>query len=226
MSFTKNSWFISFAASLVVTSIIFMALALFSNYYKAQSVKADMVEGAGSGASTSMSSTSAALALAGVVSSTGTQAQNIPVWLTIPTIGVDAQVDMVGLTADGAMGAPIDPDHVGWLSSSASPGAAGTAVIDGHRGWIEKMAVVFDRLHELHIGDNIYVKDASSTITTFVVREMRSYNTSEDVSAVFGKGGGAISGAHLNLITCDGDWDATSKTYTRRLVVFADKVGK
>jgi hypothetical protein len=30
------------------------------------------------------------------------------------------------------------------------------------------------------------------------------------------------NGDHLNLITCDGIWDADEKSYSKRLVVFAD----
>jgi hypothetical protein len=31
-------------------------------------------------------------------------------------------------------------------------------------------------------------------------------------------------GAHLNLITCAGEWNKGKKSYSERLVVFADKV--
>jgi hypothetical protein len=33
---------------------------------------------------------------------------------------------------------------------------------------------------------------------------------------------GSNDKAHLNLITCDGVWDVTKKSYSKRLVVFAD----
>lgn len=146
--------------------------------------------------------------------------RTIPVRLIIPQIGVDAEVESVGLTIKGAMNAPKGPLNVGWLNINPSPGENGNAVIDGHRGWKDHILAVFDRLHELRTGDRIYVKNSEGFLITFVVREIRTYAPGEDASRVFG----ANIGAHLNLITCDGDWDVGTKSYSRRLVVFADEV--
>ena len=54
--------------------------------------------------------------------------------LTIPSIGVDAGSEYVGLTADGAMGVPKDPSKAAWYSLGPRPGEPGNAVVAGHVG--------------------------------------------------------------------------------------------
>jgi hypothetical protein len=54
------------------------------------------------------------------------------------------------------------------------------------------------------------------------VRELRTYGPDEYASAVFRSSDGK---AHLNLITCEGTWNSAQKSFSNRLVVFADKEG-
>jgi LPXTG-site transpeptidase (sortase) family protein len=79
---------------------------------------------------------------------------------------------------------------------------------------------VFDNLHELAKGDVIYVENASGTTMTFVVQTIKTYDQNADAGAVFSSSDGL---AHLNLITCEGTWNATEKSYSNRIVVFADE---
>ena len=55
----------------------------------------------------------------------------------------------------------------------------------------------------------------------FVVRKIQSYDPGEDASEVFVSNDGK---PHLNLITCDGVWDKQAKQYSKRLVVFSDRI--
>lgn len=144
----------------------------------------------------------------------------LPVRLTIPAIHVDAVVEYVGLTGDGAVEVPKDPLHVAWFNLSPRPGERGVSVIDGHFGWKNNLPAVFDDLHTLRKGDRLYVEDDKGVITTFVVQKTRNYNQSEDASGVFDSSDGKI---HLNLITCEGVWNVVSKNYSERFVVFTDK---
>ena len=79
------------------------------------------------------------------------------------------------------------------------------------------------RLDALAPGDLITVQDDRGVISTFVVRARRAYNLNDDASDVFRSYDGK---AHLNLVTCTGAWDKVAKIYSKRLVVFADKVVK
>jgi LPXTG-site transpeptidase (sortase) family protein len=145
----------------------------------------------------------------------------LPVRLKIPKIGIDAVVESVGLTSEGAMDVPKGPSDVAWLKLGSRPGEHGSAVISGHYGWKNGVPAAFDNLSELRAGDKIYVVDKSGKTIAFAVRELRTYGENDDASDVFGSDDGT---AHLNLITCEGAWNKTRKSYSDRLVAFADKV--
>jgi len=144
----------------------------------------------------------------------------LPVNLKIPKINVDAAVEYVGLTAEGAMGVPEGPLNVAWFNQGPRPGEIGSAVISGHEGWKDGIAAVFDSLYKLNKGDKLYIEDKNGIITTFIVRELRVYDQNGDAANVFGPSDGK---AHLNLITCEGTWNSAQKSYSKRLVVFTDK---
>jgi len=140
--------------------------------------------------------------------------------LKIPKINLNAAIESVGLTPDGAMDAPKGPTNTAWFNLGPSPGEKGSAVIDGHFGWYNGKPAVFDDLNKLQKGDKLYVEDETGASTTFVVRMSRSYDPKADATDVFGSDDGK---AHLNLITCEGVWDKATKSYSNRLVVFSDK---
>ncbi len=144
----------------------------------------------------------------------------LPIHLKIPSINVDASFEYVGLTPEGAMGVPKERSNIAWFELGPRPGEKGSAVIAGHYGWKNGKGSAFDNLYKLHKGDTLYIENEKGEITTFVVRESRRYDPEADASSVFGSNDGL---AHLNLITCEGVWDAVSKSYSQRLVVFTDK---
>lgn len=144
----------------------------------------------------------------------------LPVRLKIPAINVSAAVEYVGLTPQGDLDAPKNPANTGWYSLGPRPGEAGSSVIDGHFGYRDNIAAVFDNLSKLRADDKIYVEDKKGTAAIFVVRETQNYDLQADATAVFRSSDGK---AHLNLITCEGTWNASQKSYSNRLVVFADK---
>ncbi|MDP3994112.1 MAG: class F sortase [bacterium] len=144
----------------------------------------------------------------------------LPVRLKIPSINVDAPVEYVGLTSDGAMDVPKGPVNVAWFNLGPRPGETGSSVIAGHYGWKNNIPAVFDNLHKIRKGDKIYIENGKGAIITFVVREIRTYSKDEAAPDVFGSSDGK---AHLNLITCTGVWNKAEKTRSERLIVFTDK---
>ncbi len=145
------------------------------------------------------------------------ESQGIPVRLKIPKINVDATIQQVGVTSQGAMAVPTNTVDVGWFNLGPHPGEQGSAVIAGHFDDKHGEAGVFSDLDKLKKGDKIYVEDDTEAFLTFVVQESRTYNPGY-ADDVFGQG----NGVHLNLITCDGVWDTARKSYSKRLVVFTD----
>lgn len=143
-----------------------------------------------------------------------------PVRVEIPKINVNASLDYVGLTPQGALDAPKVPEDAGWYDKGPRPGEAGTAIIDGHFGWKNNIPAAFDNLNLLQKGDMITVIDDEGNSTNFVVSNVETYAENQAANAIFTTAG---AGAHLNLITCKGTWNAAQESYSNRLVVFANK---
>lgn len=167
---------------------------------------------------------SSALFVENVVATSNQEKANtngeLPARLKIPSINVDALVEYAGLTPDGTMDAPKSPDDVAWFEAGPSPGENGSAVISGHYGWKNRKASAFDNLYKLRKGDKLYIENDDGEVISFVVRESRRYDPKADASDVFSSSDGK---SHLNLVTCEGVWDKVSGSYSKRLVVFADK---
>lgn len=144
----------------------------------------------------------------------------LPKQLIIPAINVNTSINYVGLKSDGTMDIEKDPDKVAWYEFGPRPGDIGSAVIAGHYGWIGDKGSVFNELHSLKKGDEIFVIDDNGLKTAFVMQESREYDPEADASDVFKSNDGK---AHLNLITCEGIWESAKNSYSNRLVIFADK---
>jgi len=143
--------------------------------------------------------------------------------LSIPRIKVNAVIKDMGLTSDGAMAVPGNRVDVGWYSLGTRPGEMGSAVIGGHNRWDYGKVGIFIHLDKLVKGDVISIVDAKGASTSFVVREMRTYDALDtNTRPIFE----SESGSHLNLITCSGAWNPATNSYTTRLVVFTDLVQK
>jgi sortase A len=144
-----------------------------------------------------------------------------PIRITIPKINVDAFVTNVGITADGAMDIPERPGDVGWYELGPRPGEIGSAVVAGHYGeWKNGDLGVFNDLHTLRSGDELIVEDENGKEISFVVRDILRYAPDADATDIFHSDDGQ---SHLQLITCEGDWNKVTQSYSKRLVVFADK---
>ena len=139
-----------------------------------------------------------------------------PARLRIPSIGVDAAVESVGLDAQGRIGSPPVPANVGWYRSGAAPGDPGDALLDGHLDWTDGPAV-FWQLGRLRVGDALSVVRADGSRVKFVVdaTSVVSYNAPED--GLFT----ATGPPSMSLITCAGAWDQQRGTYLQRLLVHA-----
>jgi sortase (surface protein transpeptidase) len=147
--------------------------------------------------------------------------EGLPVRIKIPRLSVDARIEEVTLTADGAMDIPKRPQDTAWYALGPRPGEVGSATIAGHVDWKSGARGVFADLHTLQAGDSITVENDEGVRTTFVVRTSQEYDPQEDAAKVFFSYDGS---AHLNLVTCAGTWDQEMNMYSKRLVVFADKI--
>ncbi|HEY5442554.1 MAG TPA: class F sortase, partial [Candidatus Saccharimonadales bacterium] len=59
-------------------------------------------------------------------------APDLPRYLRIPKLGVNARVLQVGVNSSGALGTPSNVFDTAWYTGSAKPGQPGATLIDGH----------------------------------------------------------------------------------------------
>lgn len=148
---------------------------------------------------------------------TNTQAD--PVRLVIPSIGVNAPVEMVGILNNGDLATPTRSpwNDVGWFVSGSQPGEKGSAVIDGHLDRPGGYPAVFWNLRYMQVGERVEVMNANGKTLNFQVTRVAFYSPqAAPIQAIFGNSGGT----YLNLITCAGDWIPSQHQTTLRLVVY------
>lgn len=144
-----------------------------------------------------------------------------PFRLRIPTIGVDAVIQSVGLSSagDGAMGVPSNFTDVAWYNQGPRPGEVGSAVIDGHLDGKNVPRGVFIDLDRLVSGDLVSVVGATGSTMQFIVVKVKTYKYIDSAEDVFL---GDTSRVRLNLITCAGTWLQGKNLFDKRTVVFTE----
>ena len=139
-----------------------------------------------------------------------------PIKLAMPSLGVEAPIDRVGLDEHGAMASPGNLESVGWFNQGPSPGQPGDAVLAGHLG-VPRQPGVFKDLRLLRPGDAILVIWPDGRTVEFQVAASESLPLEAHPPGVFAQTGPA----RLSLITCAGAWDRSQATYGERLIVTA-----
>lgn len=162
--------------------------------------------------------TPAATVLARPIRTASVQTPVTPERLIIDSIGVDASVEPVGLNASGNMAVPSSYTTTSWYRDGARVGAAGSTVIAGHLNNSLGRAGVFERLHELSLGDSVVVEGEGVRVQ-YTVTEMTVYDATEaPTDTIFTTAGPS----RLVLITCNGAWDNGARSYEKRLVIVAE----
>lgn len=144
----------------------------------------------------------------------------VPIWLSIPSIGVEAPIVAVGLEPSGIMASPPEAGLVVWYELGPRPGESSNAVLAGHVDWKGKVGI-FARLDELQIGDVIEVQNGPDSGFQFAVESINQYQASTaPVAEIFGSSPHSI----ITLITCTGPFDPIRQEYRDRLIVKAVKL--
>lgn len=141
-----------------------------------------------------------------------------PVHISIPSIGVEADIEHVGVTPENVMEIPKDFFKVGWYRNSHKPGEGGlkAAILNGHYDTSTGKPAIFFNLQELTAGDEVITIATDGIRYVYVVDAVESYPLANfPTDRVYGK----VEGAVLKIITCDGYWQTDSQSYSDRLVV-------
>ncbi len=146
--------------------------------------------------------------------------RSLPVSVAIPAIGVRSSLLRLGLDANGSIAVPslvTSADKAAWYKYSATPGQAGTAVIEGHVDSYQGPAVFF-RLGALRPGNRIDITLDDGITAVFRVTGVREYAKDEFPAKIIY---GPADYAALRLITCGGTFDYATGHYLSSVVVFA-----
>lgn len=147
--------------------------------------------------------------------------------LLVPSARLKANIVRVGLTADGALGAPDNPEVIGWWEDGPFFGQTGNVLLDGHRDYSD----IFDQvgtgvcwaLPQTQPGDAILVRDNAAHVYYY-------YEVIETASVGFDSNDGReyLAPAQeplLTLVTCEGSFDQDSHNYSNRRIVVSAYVG-
>ncbi|MGM0751982.1 MAG: class F sortase [Bacillota bacterium] len=142
----------------------------------------------------------------------------VPTTIEIPAIDLSAPIEAVGLKENGEMAVTESFEKTGWYEGGYKPGEPGNAVIGGHVDSRNGPAIFYN-LNKLSKGDEIIVKNKEGEDRTFVVMDMKEYPWDDaPLQSIFGYSHAST----LNLITCTGDFDRSSRNYSKRLVVYTE----
>jgi sortase (surface protein transpeptidase) len=141
----------------------------------------------------------------------------VPVRLRIPSVGIDAPVEPVGQSADGAVAAPDGWRLAGWYDGGPRPGQQGPAVIVGHVDSRSGPAVFF-LLPRTRPGDPIYVDRADgSTVRFRVTGRLQVAKSRFPADLEYAP----TLQASLHLVTCAGSFDTSTGHYRDNVIVSA-----
>lgn len=141
--------------------------------------------------------------------------------LIVPSAGMRSSVVRVGRTPSGAMGAPDNPNVIGWLDSSAQPGETGNTLLAGHRDYEDISGNVGTgvcwELINTKVGDQVILRDIEQDIYyVYTVTEAATVDPRkrENIRYLRDKEEPIVT-----LITCTGSFNADTHQYSHRLVV-------
>ncbi len=157
--------------------------------------------------------------------------------IKIPVLGVDAPVARATVDANGDMPAATNPVEATWYDLSrypalgGVPGEGGNAIIAGHvdyfahipyaDGVLYRGKGVFGSLSLLSPGDVIEIDYQGKTLRYAVQWKQQVHANGGDWQQLFGSDTG---GDAITLYTCTGDFSWTTREYSDRLVVRAQRV--
>ena len=152
--------------------------------------------------------------------------------LSIPAIGVDSAVEQRGtvtydnpFTGQTVTGYDV-PDSLGtasWWSDGPQPGSGQMAIVLGHQQ--NGGQAVFNRLQELHPGDQVLLRNADGAVLTLQVLGEPLTGLDKATPALSDALNGHPADADVALVTCGGEFDDAAGTSTMNTVVFATVVG-
>jgi sortase (surface protein transpeptidase) len=150
---------------------------------------------------------------------TYTVAADMPRFVSIPDVGVYARVKRVGTLNDNSIEAPKNVFDVGWYDGSSKPGEPGVMFLDGHVSGPTKGGI-FANLKRVAIGNTITIERGDAKKLKYKVVAKELFDADKvDMAKVLRPYDSTKQG--LNIMTCNGKFDAKTQTFDKRIVVYA-----
>ena len=138
-----------------------------------------------------------------------------PLNISIPSIGVEANIQSVGNLPNGEMFVP-EVDQVGWWKYGAAINQIGSMVLAGHVDY-NGVKGVFYELRNVQTGDQITVNGTNYVVTNTV---------QQDKSVIVDSGLFDNQATHqLAIVTCGGSFDQSARSYEDNIIVYAEIIG-
>ena len=144
-----------------------------------------------------------------------------PKKIIIPKINVDAHIQKVGIDQNKEVAVPTSLYTVGWFVDTVRPGEKGLSLIDGHVTGRQNDGV-FKDLNKLKKGDQYSVERGDGTVIKYEVIGKESAKIKESVGIMFSQDPSIAR--QLNLVTCAGQYDKSTRTYNERLTVMSKRI--
>lgn len=144
-----------------------------------------------------------------------------PLRLEVPSLGIEAPILPIGLTAAAELIPPANPIDVGWWEDSARPGdGRGQTVVTGHT--VHTGGGAMDRLREVERNSVVDVETRAGTVRYRVDRTvvLSRAQVAARAQSLFGQGHGE---GRLVLVTCT-DWNGID--YESNVIVFGRPLGQ
>lgn len=140
-----------------------------------------------------------------------------PVRVTLGSVGIDAEVQPVGVAGDAQMQLPPDPRELGWYKFGPGPTAgAGSVVLAGHLDSRRFGVGPLVRLRDVEVGDPIEVGTSDGGTSTYRVVAVERFDQQALPAEIFARAGPE----RLRVVTCGGAYDPETG-YEKNLVVTA-----
>ena len=138
-----------------------------------------------------------------------------PVWMYIPALGVDAQVQDTGNDYEAKSMAIVPSASIlSWWRESAIPGNEGNAIFGGHNRWKGEVGQLL-KLDDLEVGDLMEIVYADDTILRFMLESVFVYPLATAPAHIIMDVGGE---ARVTVITCKDPFNPAIGTSDNRIV--------
>ena len=144
-----------------------------------------------------------------------------PLLIELPTIKAKGFIQQVGVDKQNRMVAPGNVHMAGWYAKGSLPGDPGLSIIDGHVNGVYAKGVFYN-LGKLKKDDTFNVTFGDKSVRNFKVKTVTTVSAQDADSALFVKD--STVAKQLNLITCAGKYNKSTKTYDARVIIVAERV--